>query len=264
MRPYRDEAAGPVGRRWRLNAAGQAVVAANIALAHFLAARFGEQVPHLPFDDLFAEAQDGLVYAATLWDDSRGVPFGTYAAAVIMHRLIRTGIVGPARRKARYEPLGDPNYVPDARPKPDPDAVIDAREELAEVRRTMPEQLFNLVWLHYGLEVDGATIGRKIGRSRERVRQLILEAERWAWRERAKRKQRDSVPPRRSQGPDERDDPADPGPAEEHGQGGDRRHTRVSAGKRNQDRQEREEERDQDQDDDQAEGDPAVRRVGQE
>src|SRR5438067_2093127 len=72
----------------RLDAAAQALVLAHLRLTELLA---GEQSRRcgraVPAKELLGEARLALAYAASRFEEGRGVPFGAYATMVIRHRL---------------------------------------------------------------------------------------------------------------------------------------------------------------------------------
>lgn len=68
----------------------------NMPLAYFLAGKWSERLGH---DAALSTAMDGLLVAATTWDASFGIPFGTYAGMRIDWKLIRARL--PMTREKR-------------------------------------------------------------------------------------------------------------------------------------------------------------------
>jgi RNA polymerase sigma factor (sigma-70 family) len=183
-----------VRRKWKegreLDAGGQERASARVYLAEVLAVReFRRCEGAVPLDELLGEAGLALAHAASRFDESAGVPFGAYATRVIRHWL--AGVVAAARRGRRlvcacFSELcaGGARLPPDppCRWAREPHEELAGREEeratralLRRVRRALP-QGFALLELYYARGLTLGQIGRKLGRSRERVRQLLYKA----------------------------------------------------------------------------------------
>jgi RNA polymerase sigma factor (sigma-70 family) len=140
----------------------------------------------VPLEELIGDAQLALAYAAGLFDEGKGVPFGAYATMVIRHRLVQA--VTAWRRGGRLdhvpftdlaggclpgEPLGFDPACPRTREAGQEAAT---RELLDRVRRTLPPRWFTLLQLYFSEERTLEEIGEQFGVSRERVRQLVAKA----------------------------------------------------------------------------------------
>jgi RNA polymerase sigma factor (sigma-70 family) len=174
-----------------LDAEGQERVRSRLYLAEVLAVRqFRDCEGAVPLEELLGEASLALADAASRFDESAGVPFGAYATRVIRHRL--NGVVTAARRRkhlicACFSELctGGRRLPPDppCRWAREPHEELDRREEeratralLKRVRKALSPLGFTLLELYYAKEYTLEEIGRKLGRSRERVRQLLVKA----------------------------------------------------------------------------------------
>src|SRR5262245_9287343 len=87
LRPLPTSPASPTRP---LDAAGQRRVRDFCTLAYKMAWRFARhQARDIPPEELVGEALCGLTYAASMFQENRGVPFAAYATLVVRHRLIR-------------------------------------------------------------------------------------------------------------------------------------------------------------------------------
>jgi RNA polymerase sigma factor (sigma-70 family) len=137
----------------------------------------------MPLDELLGEAQLALVYAASLYDAARNVPFGAYATLVVRHRLIQAVTVW--RRFGRLDHVRFTDLPPteDAAPF-DPvchrtrESYREAgdRELLERVRRVLPPRWFEVMRLYFAEGRTMEEIGRLLGISRQRVEQLLSKA----------------------------------------------------------------------------------------
>ena len=166
-----------------LDPVAQSRVVGAIGLAYQLALRYARQrAPDVPTDELIGEALYGLTYAAGMYDETRGVPFGAYAALVIRHRLIhlvrvwrRAGRAGPYPGQAAAED-DNPWEAADDNPGPDPATGLAAREMCDRVRQALPRRWYVVLRLHHAEGRTYQEIGRKFGVSREFIRQLVHRA----------------------------------------------------------------------------------------
>jgi RNA polymerase sigma factor (sigma-70 family) len=166
----------------RLNREQQSLVERNMALAGHIAGQFRRNMGRMDAGELRSLAMLGLCQAAATFDTSRistrtGKPvrFGSYAAVVIRFTVMQ-GIDRACKRPTMLslDTLGiDGNrlFEPAARG----DHVVDVmvREELASMQLT-PRQARIAEMRMAGMNMS--QIGRQLGISRERVRQIIAKA----------------------------------------------------------------------------------------
>jgi RNA polymerase sigma factor (sigma-70 family) len=173
-----------------LDAEGQERVRSRVYLAEVLAVRqFRQCDGAVPLEELLGEAGLALADAASRFDESAGVPFGAYATRVIRHWLNR--VVTDSRRSKRlvcacFSELRAGSRLPPDPPcrwAREPHEELAGREEeratralLKRVRKALSTLGFTLLELYYAKEYTLEEIGRKFGRSRERVRQLLVKA----------------------------------------------------------------------------------------
>ena len=160
---------------------GQRRVQTYSPLAYQLAWKFARHSARdVPADELISEALFGLTYAAGLFDESRGVPFGAYATLVIRHRLIQAIFRWRRARRivAPLPVLSDEETweAEDDHPPPDAHAGVAAREMCERVRRILPARWYDALCLHHVEGHSLTEVGARLGISRERVRQLLDKA----------------------------------------------------------------------------------------
>jgi RNA polymerase sigma factor (sigma-70 family) len=143
----------------------------------------------VPREELAAEARFALAYAASLFDETRGVPFGAYARLVIRHRLAEVVEQGLRGRRGPVVAFTDfaAGLLPGAAPfepvcprTPACDRAAAARELIDRVRGALPPRWFGVLALYYGEGHTLEEVGRHLGVSRERARQLLAKAVRRA------------------------------------------------------------------------------------
>lgn len=128
------------------------------------------------YADLFQEGRIGLWQAILHYDPGRGIAFSSYACVVIRHQVwaaVRHSL--KAEGWLEYERAGDSL-----------EALLAAwqqeqiRQALGEALALLPEQLRQVIYLHYGMGGETphnlAEIGRAWGKSREWIRQLHNQA----------------------------------------------------------------------------------------
>jgi RNA polymerase sigma factor (sigma-70 family) len=130
----------------------------------------------LSYAELVHEGQIALWQAIRHYDPGRGVAFSSYAVPAIRRRLWR--LVQEGQRRQRYGALaaaGDPAEL--AMQAWQGQAV---RAALRELLAQLPERSYHVVVSAYGLDGEAplsmAEIGRLLGLSRERVRQIRNDA----------------------------------------------------------------------------------------
>lgn len=151
----------------------QALVIANVPLAHYWWKRLAADCA-----EAREAAVDGLIRAAQGYDPARSARFTTYASL-----WIRAAMQDLHRKEARrvhavpFSTIEAGN--PEGRPlavlaPPDPDPFAGEILELA--RCVLPEREGQVIRLHYAEGWTNVKIGRLLGVSKERVRQIRHEA----------------------------------------------------------------------------------------
>lgn len=141
---------------------------------------------HLPFPEALQAGRIGLWRAILGYDPERGLAFSTYAWKAIMHRIWRE--VKLAERDYLQGTQNEPLWTVSAlvQEKDLPEKVRETRDLLQalwELVARLPERLRIVVVARYGLTGQGRVfyprIGRLLGVSHERARQLHTEALLW-------------------------------------------------------------------------------------
>jgi RNA polymerase sigma factor (sigma-70 family) len=171
----------------QLDEAARERVQAHIHLADALAWRQYHRCGRMvPLEELQGEAQLALAYAASLYDEGKGVPFGAYVTMVIRHRLIQA--VTLWRRGGRLDHISftdllvqnsedDAQVFEPVCPHSRAAAEEAAIQELVDrVRRVLPARWFLLLELYFVREYTLDEIAEQFHVSRERVRQLLAKA----------------------------------------------------------------------------------------
>jgi len=167
-----------------LNAADQRRVQSYSPLAYQLAWKFARHnARDVPADELISEALYGLTYAAGLFDESRGVPFGAYATLVIRHRLIHAIIRWRRARRiivplpVRFGSEGETWEAEDRNPPPEAHVGAAAREMCERVRRILPARWYTALRLYHAEGYSLSEVAARMGITRNRVRQLLDKAQ---------------------------------------------------------------------------------------
>jgi RNA polymerase sigma factor (sigma-70 family) len=183
LRKFPRKLPAPAGAGGRpLDAAGQRRVEEFACIAYRLAWAFARHhARDIPPDELIAEALYGLTYASGLYDQQRGVPFPAYAYLVIRHCLIQ-GIIRwrRLRRIGRMPTLSSSESESEAQAQPASELEREAvaREMCERVREILPAQMYDALWLFHGKGHSLLEIAKRLGVSRQRISQLIVQAER--------------------------------------------------------------------------------------
>jgi RNA polymerase sigma factor (sigma-70 family) len=166
-----------------LDSVARARVEGAVPLAYQMAWRYARRrAPDVPVDELIAEALYGLTYAAGLFDEARGVPFGAYAALVIRHRLMQL-VRSWRRAAARARPYPGRAFADDApweaaddHPAPDPAAPTVVREMCDRLRQVLPPRWYTILRLYHAEGRTCQEIGRKLGVTRQGIQHLLAQA----------------------------------------------------------------------------------------
>ena len=166
-----------------LNDFSQELASSNLSLARRLAWKQYQTCARLvPLEELEGEALYGLVYAAGMFDPARGVPFGAYATMAITHRLIQAVNVwrrGGRLAHIRFTDLAAGSQHEFDTPCPRTRESIEqaaSRESMDRIRRSLPPRWFQALQLYYAHGYTLEEVGRRLGVTRERVRQLLSKA----------------------------------------------------------------------------------------
>lgn len=177
LQPKREATLPPLNDAQQQYARGHLVLARRLAWKQFQSC-----ARTMPLDELNGEAMYALVYAAGMFDEERGVPFGAFATMAITHRLIQAVNVwrrGGRLSHIRFTDLSASTASDFDTPCPRTRESMECaslHEQLDRVRRSLPPRWFTVLQLYYG---DGHTleeVGHRLGVTRERVRQLITKA----------------------------------------------------------------------------------------
>jgi RNA polymerase sigma factor (sigma-70 family) len=176
LRPLR---LGPPARVRPLDAAGQRRVRTFCTLAYRIAWQYARQARDVPPEELLGEALYGLTYAASMFEEHRGVPFAAYATLVVRHRLMRA--ILEWRREKWIRPLPakrktDEPWDVENPHSPDLCTEASARDMCERIRSTLPARWYDVLQLHYGKGLSFEEVGQQLGISRQRARQLLDKA----------------------------------------------------------------------------------------
>ncbi|MBP7933470.1 MAG: sigma-70 family RNA polymerase sigma factor [Phycisphaerae bacterium] len=151
----------------------------NLGLAHAMSGRFSvRQAEHLvDDDDLLSEALCALSRAVDRFNPWKGYRFSTYACNVIMRALVRA-----SRRENRYHRLF-PFQHDAALERPGPPSDVDTELYVERLERVLDHNLGSLSDLERSIITQRfpqnlptsrtyRDIGRSIGLSKERIRQI--------------------------------------------------------------------------------------------
>ena len=138
----------------------------------------GQGMGGIPYEDLIQEGRIGLWQAIQYFDPERGTPFASYAWLAIQHRVWRARFYADRVEDDKNEEVESWLELVDEIEEDWWRGQV--RQALLEVVGKLPVRLEQLIRLAYGLNGPGpynlATIGRKWGLSRERMRQLRNDA----------------------------------------------------------------------------------------
>ena len=164
---------------WRIR---NRIVQANLRLVVAIAKTFVE--PTYTFDELVSEGHLPLIRAIELFDTTRGYRFSTYATQAIRNHFLRV-----RRNRQKRDALVFPaecflfDEIPDRSTsvRTSEQQLTHQKKMLAKLLNTLPDRDRTIVSARFGLNGYGtpqtfAQIGRELGLSKERVRQLSMRA----------------------------------------------------------------------------------------
>lgn len=163
------------------NAVKNEIVQANLRLVVSIAKRHAR--PASDFFEIISDGNISLMKAAEKFDFTRGFKFSTYASWAIMKNYART-IPEEGHQLERYqtgrEEVLDRHASP-AMDEHEDEALPLVRATLDRMMDTLSEREQSILRQHYGLDDGGRTmtleeIGRKLGVSKERIRQIEARA----------------------------------------------------------------------------------------
>ena len=178
----------------RMTCEQQKLAEENVPLTLYMTGRFLKHY-HLSaswLDDLISAAQMGLLYAAMLFDETKGYRFSTYAARSIWHWLHKSWrsdrvIKLPGRIPAELiQKL--PRASSDASGKPSQSirdkffeplaGMMDfkRRDVVEDLLRKIPSRLAAIIRLRFYEDKSLREIGKQFGVGHERIRQLQNQA----------------------------------------------------------------------------------------
>ena len=162
-----------------LDDAGRQRVESFTRLAYRLAWTFARHhARDIPIDELKAEALCALTYAASLFKEEYQVPFGAYAMRAMRHRLTQTVVSWRRAKRAGQFPGPPTDGAWEAKTRPELEATgsLETQEMCAQVRRVIPARWYDVMYQYHGEGQTLEAIGQEMGVSRQRVRQLLVEA----------------------------------------------------------------------------------------
>jgi RNA polymerase sigma factor (sigma-70 family) len=134
----------------------------------------------IPYEEALQAGRIGLWHAIQGYDPRQGTSFSTYAWVAICHQ-----IHGRVKELSRETEVGS-QEVPASWVVPDPAGEVEGKliqSALLELVSQLPERLRQVIVGRYGLGEDPPCklqeLGKELGLTRERVRQLQQEALAW-------------------------------------------------------------------------------------
>lgn len=145
----------------RRTALRQRIIEENINLVYAIAKqRFRRIDP----DELIGVGCEGLMRAVDRFDPERGYEFSTYASHAIWSHMLRS-LTSKARPTAEL-------FCGLSVPERGGDRLL--AQEVAELIGALPDRQRRAVWLRFWRDAKLEDIGKEMGISKERARQLIL------------------------------------------------------------------------------------------
>ena len=158
------------------------IVSANIRLIVSIVKKFSDD--NNPFDDMLSEGISSLLNAVEKFDYDRGFRFSTYATMVVRRQIYRS-IQRAHKNRTRFV-TGQPEVLDDQENSrgltPDAESGLqDVDHHLSTIMGHLDEREQLIVSARYGfidlgVKATFSNLGRKLGISKERVRQLELRA----------------------------------------------------------------------------------------
>jgi len=145
----------------RRTALRQRIIEENINLVYAIAKqRFRRIDP----DELIGVGCEGLMRAVDRFDPERGYEFSTYASRAIWSHMLRS-LTSKARPTAEL-------FCGLSVPERGGDRLL--AQEVAELIGALPDRQRRAVWLRFWRDAKLEDIGKDLGISKERARQLIV------------------------------------------------------------------------------------------
>jgi RNA polymerase sigma factor (sigma-70 family) len=146
----------------RRTALRQRIIEENINLVYAIAKqRFRRIDP----DELIGVGCEGLMRAVDRFDPERGYEFSTYASRAIWSHMLRSLSLSKARPTAEL-------FCGLSVPERGGDRLL--AQEVAELIGALPDRQRRAVWLRFWRDAKLEDIGKEMGISKERARQLIM------------------------------------------------------------------------------------------
>jgi RNA polymerase sigma factor (sigma-70 family) len=134
----------------------------------------------IPYEEALQAGRIGLWHAIEGYDSTRGTTFSTYAWVAICHQIHRRA------KELRRETAAWSQEIPASWDVPDPAGEVEGkliRSVLLDLVSQLPERLRQVIVGRYGLGEDAPCmlqeLGKELGLTGERVRQLQQEALAW-------------------------------------------------------------------------------------
>lgn len=154
-----------------------------LPLAYKVAQDMGRRF-QVPYTELYGEAAKSAVYAESMYDPAKGVPFKYYMCMCVRHRLTFACKRWWQRRRAvtllpTCEPPDDEgrhNVIDNACARPEGDPL--AKEQVLELmqRVDMPEKWWKVLWLRCAEGRTYEEISLTFGCSKQWIQQLVGKA----------------------------------------------------------------------------------------
>ncbi|NQV27487.1 MAG: sigma-70 family RNA polymerase sigma factor [Rhodopirellula sp.] len=157
---------------------------ANLRLVASIAGKLA--ISREEFDEFFAEGNGILLYAIDKFDYGRGYRFSTYVTHAVQRHLYR--LIDRRKKRAKREFAREPDLMMnEVAADAAPDAIAEnevraaAAAVIARIDQTLDERESFIIRGRFGLDGTGTSktythLGKQLGLSKERVRQLFQRA----------------------------------------------------------------------------------------